>query len=204
MSEIWFTSDWHLGHVNVIGYSGRPFGDVDEMNDALVERHNDLVADDDIVYVLGDVAMGKRAESLQHVQRFRGRLQLIAGNHDHCWGPLAKPGKEERHARMVAMYLDAGFDTINDAGQLTVSGRHVLLSHFPYAGDSQDEDRYLDARPADRGAWLVHGHVHEAWRQRGRQINAGVDAWNYRPVHVDEIAELMAAGPRDLDRIPPA
>jgi len=74
----------------------------------------------------------------------------------------------------------------------------VLMSHFPYQGDSGDKDRYTDARPADFGYWLLHGHVHEKWRQRSQMINVGVDAWAGRPVHADTIAEMIAAGPADL------
>ncbi len=42
-----FTADLHLGHRNIIEYSGRPFRDADEMNAALVERWNDFVSPDD-------------------------------------------------------------------------------------------------------------------------------------------------------------
>ena len=41
--------------------------------------------------------------------------------------------------------------------------------------------RYIEHRPDDDGGWLLHGHVHEKWRQNGRQINVGVDAWNFAP-----------------------
>jgi calcineurin-like phosphoesterase family protein len=76
------------------------------------------------------------------------------------------------------------------------------MTHFPYEGDSQERDRYSQARPRDEGDWLLHGHVHEAWRQRGRQINVGIDAWGGRPVSIDEITDLIAAGPRDLAPLP--
>ena len=49
-------------------------------------------------------------------------------------------------------------------------------------GDSGEEDRYVDRRPADDGGWLLHGHVHERWRWHRRMINVGVDVWDYRPV----------------------
>jgi calcineurin-like phosphoesterase family protein len=70
-----------------------------------------------------------------------------------------------------------------------------LLCHFPYEGDSQDRDRHLEHRPLDRGGWLLHGHVHDRWRQRGRMINVGVDVHGYRPVAEDAVAALMAGGP---------
>lgn len=54
--------------------------------------------------------------------------------------------------------------------------------------------RYDQYRPWNHGGWLVHGHVHDAWKVRGRQINVGVDMWDFRPVHLDEITALIRAG----------
>ncbi|MGH9119071.1 MAG: hypothetical protein ACRD0A_14670 [Acidimicrobiales bacterium] len=56
----------------------------------------------------------------------------------------------------------------------------------------------MDSPPEDRGRWLLHGHVHERWLQRGRMINVGVDAWDYRPVAEEQIASVIAAGPSDI------
>lgn len=61
-------------------------------------------------------------------------------------------------------------------------------------------DRYREERPADEGRWLLHGHVHERWRQRGRQINVGVDVWDYAPVSLEAIEGVIRAGKADLDR----
>lgn len=203
MSDIWFTSDWHLSHTNIIRYCDRPFDNTQHMNEQLVERHNRLVAPDDDVYVLGDVAMGRRTESLPWISRFNGQLHLISGNHDPCWAHRYKPSQANKLQRARQQYMDAGFATIADTHQLNLGGTHVLLHHFPYAGDSKAKDRYVDARPQDRGAWLLHGHVHELWRQNGRQINVGTDAWNYQPVHTEQILDLIDAGPQQLDRLPP-
>lgn len=54
----WFTADLHLGHRNIIDYCGRPFGDAVAMNRALVDGWNNVVAEDDDVWVLGDFALG--------------------------------------------------------------------------------------------------------------------------------------------------
>ena len=75
----------------------------------------------------------------------------------------------------------------------------LLACHFPYRGDSHDHDRFVDDRPADRGRWLLHGHVHDRWLQRGRMINVGVDAWGYRPVSETELASIIDAG--EIDRL---
>lgn len=188
----WFTSDLHFGHSNIIRYSGRPFADTEEMNEALIDR--------DEVWVLGDVALGGWRETLPAtVPRLRGRKILVPGNHDRCWFG-SKNGHEHRRA-----FYDAGFDEIIDSPPLQrIAGFSVLLCHFPYRGADPNDVRYVEHRPRDRGGWLVHGHVHEKWRQNGRHINIGVDAWNYGPVHEAAIAELIRQGPRHLERLPVA
>lgn len=194
---VFLTSDLHLGHANIIAYTGRPYATIEAMNAALVERWCETVGDADEVWILGDLAMGRIAESLAPVASLPGRKILVPGNHDRCW-----TGHRKGVERWRAEYLAAGIEQIVDApARLGLTeGVAVLLDHFPYAGDSRDEpDRYLEHRPVDRGGWLAHGHVHNAWRQRGRQINVGVDAWAGRPVSAETIASLIAAGPADLE-----
>jgi len=71
----------------------------------------------------------------------------------------------------------------------------VLLCHFPYRGDSQEQDRFPDARPIDKGEWLLHGHVHDRWSQNGRMINVGVDANDFTPVSETALTHRLSAGP---------
>jgi calcineurin-like phosphoesterase family protein len=195
----WFTSDLHFGHANVIQYSSRPFADVDEMNEALVDNWNARVAPDDTVWVLGDVAMGKAHETLPFVELLAGRKILVAGNHDRCWH-----GHRKGVDTWTQRYLEAGFAEIHQgAVPMNIGGRAALACHFPYRGDSHDEDRFVDARPVDRGAWLLHGHVHERWRVRDRMINVGVDAWHQAPVSEAEVVALIERGPADLGAFEP-
>ncbi|MDQ1392496.1 MAG: hypothetical protein QOF30_1473 [Acidimicrobiaceae bacterium] len=190
----WFTSDLHLGHANIIRYSARPFPDIDAMNRALVDGWNDVVAPSDEVWVLGDFALGAIRTTLLLVGRLHGRKYLLCGNHDRCWS-----GHGARAYPWVERYRDAGFEEVHQGQlELKVAGVDALACHFPYTGDSHDEDRYVEARPVDHGEWLVHGHVHERWRQRGRMINVGVDAWAYKPVGADALHQLIAGGPADL------
>lgn len=208
MSETFYTSDLHFGHANIISYTGRPFTTTDQMNTALVEVWNSTVSAEDTVYVLGDVALGKLEESLTHINLLAGRKILIPGNHDSCWlgdRRYAKGEPDVRAARLAKarqLYLDAGFaQVVDDPAPVRIGGQRVELSHFPYRDDSRDVERHLAYRPTDHGQWLVHGHVHGTWRQRGRMINVGVDVWAGVPVSTDQLAELIADGPRDLDRV---
>lgn len=194
----WFTSDLHFGHVNIIEYSGRPFTDAEQMNRALIERWNGFVQPDDTVWVLGDMAMGRIAETLPLVGQLAGRKLLITGNHDRCWD-----GNGSKAAEWVGRYLEAGFDEIHQGSvAMRIGGYDVLACHFPYRGDTQDFDRYPEVRPADLGGWLLHGHVHEQWRQRDRMINVGCDAWDCRPVDEATLIALIDDGPNDLPPLP--
>ena len=199
----WFSSDPHFGHRAITDYAGRPFRDADGepdpevMDAALVEAWNARVAPDDDAFMLGDIALGGIARTLPIIGRLNGRITLLWGNHDRGFAGRTKVDQGARRR-----YLEAGFVEIHDETTVEIAGHVVVLSHFPYDGDSHGPDRYRAHRPVDRGGWVVHGHVHQAWRQRGRQINVGVDAWAGRPVALDELAELIAAGPRDLAPLP--
>jgi calcineurin-like phosphoesterase family protein len=182
MARYW-TADLHFGHTNIIRYSRRPFADVAAMNDGLVARWNEVVDPDDEVWVLGDVAMGPILESLANVTRLHGTKVLVAGNHDRCWsghGPKAEP--------WVERYLEVGFaEILQGAVAVTIGGVEALACHFPYEGDSHDEDRFTAYRPIDDGLPLVHGHVHRSWKVSGHQLNVGVDVWDWRPITDDQV-----------------
>ena len=168
------------------------------MDAALVSGWNDKVAPGDDVVVLGDLAMGRIADSLSLVSQLNGTKTLVAGNHDRCWS-----GHRKGADKWVDRYLEAGFVRVAQGTvDVDLGPTLALADHFPYQGDSHDEDRYAAHRPTDRGRWLLHGHVHEKWRQHGRQINVGVDAWGGRPVSDDRLVELIAAGPADLAPLP--
>lgn len=66
----------------------------------------------------------------------------------------------------------------------------VRFSHFPYAGDSHDADRYTELRPEGRGP-LVHGHVHTEWQTNGEQFNVGVDVNDYKPVSEETLIDWV-------------
>lgn len=78
--NLFFTSDTHFGHSNIIRYCHRPFASAEEMDEVLVERWNGVVRPQDHVYHLGDVAM--RRQHLPILKRLHGHLRLVRGNHD--------------------------------------------------------------------------------------------------------------------------
>lgn len=187
----WFTADLHLGHRNIIDYCDRPFADVDAMNRALIANWNETAAKDDTIWVIGDFALGKIAETLPIAADLHGHKILLAGNHDRCWH-----GHGRRAEGWTERYLDAGFnEVIQGSAKIKIGARTVLACHFPYRGDSHDHDRFIEHRPVDNRDWLLHGHIHERWAQHGRMINVGVDVTGFRPISESEAAALIDAGP---------
>ena len=198
----WWTSDHHFGHRNIITYCDRPFEDVDEMHCALVDNWNAEVNDDDEVWVLGDLVLQQSSVNLMtHVSRMKGRKILVPGNHDACWQGHTKG------VRKVAQYLNlGGFEEIIDRPEpVIIAGEEVQMSHFPYRDDRPDRphpERFTEWRPTDTGRWLLCGHIHDLWRQQGKQINVGVDAWEFAPVSEDVLAEIIRNGPAQLAPLP--
>ncbi len=174
----WFTSDHHFGHKNIIEYCDRPFATIAEMNEGLVESWNNLVGSEDTVYYLGDFSL-KNSVMEQYAPRLKGKKILIAGNHDGCH-PCNHDGKWGQ----LSLYRNY-FSEVYD--ELEWQGLH--LHHMPY--HDQDDDRYPEYRPINDGRILLHGHVHQRWTTNERQINVGVDVWNYEPVHEDQIWKLV-------------
>ena len=79
---------------------------------------------------------------------------------------------------------------------VVLAGESVQLNHFPYElGIPGQPAKFAQWRHKDVGGWLLCGHIHEKWRQSGRQINVGVDAWDFAPVSEDTIAGLIRSGP---------
>ena len=163
---IWFTADLHLGHEDVIAKRHRPFADVREMNEALIENYNRRVAPDDTVYILGDLCHKVSLEEANAlIARLNGHKILLAGNHDLDYDPALF---EERHD-----FLMRDFE-----------GRRFVMIHYAL----------MDWPKRKRGGIHLHGHLHEsrayneANRARGLfRYDVGVDANDLRPVSLEEI-----------------
>ena len=228
--SVWFTADQHLGHERIIEIRQRPFDSVAQMNRELIDRHNMLVEEQDIVWIMGGICGGPDLEtterSLSLIKELNGTKYLIAGNCDLCFtgylgaGPMVDPKQRER---WIAQYLDAGIKHVSTGSalahkfgtpvRLRLGGHAIDLAAFPY--ESEGDQRWQAWRPrrpgrASRGRfsaaaaaaaklptsspsdpWLVHGHVHNAWRVHNRQINVGVDMWNYAPVAAEMVTALI-------------
>lgn len=79
---IWFTSDTHYGHSNIIKYSERPFSSVEEMDQAMIDNWNMFVDHDDEVYHLGDFAYADVGRMKEIIYQLKGKKYFLPGNHD--------------------------------------------------------------------------------------------------------------------------
>lgn len=105
--KYFFTADEHYGHKNIIKYCDRPFNNVDEMNEELIRRHNEVVGPDDTVFHIGDFALAKDAE--KYIRRLTGTHYFIRGSHDY-W--MTEP--------------DIGHEIM----ELQVDTIHITLCHY--------------------------------------------------------------------------
>jgi calcineurin-like phosphoesterase family protein len=165
---VWFTSDHHFNHANIIRYCSRPFSSVEEMNERMIEEWNSRVSQADTVYVVGDFFLGLPEAGLKIAKRLSGRKVLIKGNHD----------------RAPALYLGASFASVSHRESLQLAdGSWALLRHCP-----------VDACYLADHDLQIHGHVHAGPRLDGRRLNVCVDLWDFRPVSESELIELWKSG----------
>lgn len=204
--ERYYTSDWHLGHVNMTragrDLCGRPFDTPEEMNEAIVTYANETTKPDDLLYILGDIAMGKLDESLPWLAKVHCKVVLLPGNHDRfSFAYQRKTNRAqkvleeaERYNKFVSIVLmeNEGHPSEFIAPFNAPDGGDVKLSHYPYIGDSHGDDRHADMRPDRSGNRpLIHGHVHTEWQTRENMFNVGVDVNDFKPVPEEQLLAWM-------------
>jgi calcineurin-like phosphoesterase family protein len=168
---IWFTSDQHFGHKNIIKFCGRPFIDVEHMNANIIARHNSLVNPNDDVYHLGDLTY--QMDASEFLMQMNGNHHLILGNHDHKFF----------HKRQGL----GAYASINDTKIVAWKGKKFFLSHYAHR-----------VWPSSHfGAIHLYGHSHGTLPGFGKSMDVGVDTNLMFPYSADNIMELMS----DIDHI---
>ena len=161
----WFTADLHFGHTNIIVYCNRPYRNVNKMNEGIIQRINNRVGKDDMLYILGDI--GKiHGENIEHLafllSKIKCRLVLILGNHDKL---------------RAFDYVDMGFESVHT--HMYIEDLDVHLTHDP-----------ANACMLPSQAWLC-GHVHNLFKVVRNVFNVGVDVNEFNPVSEDEVKEWV-------------
>lgn len=195
MSErksIFFTSDLHVGHANVLKYDARPFRNLDHMHESLITRFNACLTPDSVTYFLGDVGLGSKGVVEQFIKQLKGTKVLVLGNHDKG---------------MHAMY-NAGFDVVLNSASIYIANQRVTMSHCPLRavyrenviemkGSQEGENWHGETKQSrfsitDEGQFHLHGHIHspnggKSQKILGKQHDVGVVANSYRPVSISQI-----------------
>ena len=169
---IYLTSDLHLNHSNILKYESesRPFETIEEMNETLISNWNNVVNDDDTVYVLGDFFMGKIETIVEILPRFKGKIKLIRGNHD------TKPRIKE--------FEKLGIE-VKDIEYLDYKGKFFVLCHFPMT----NEEFLQMVVEYNSEVCVLYGHTHHN-APAGYVANTyhvGVDTNNLTPVSIEQI-----------------
>lgn len=163
MSGVYFTSDLHLGHAAIAKVRG--FLSVAAHDEAIMQSLRGVPADGSQLWILGDLTIGSSSAELQALRMLEdlrdeggsGReLHLIPGNHDSCH-PAGN-----RNSHNATDRFGEVFASVQLFARRRIEGRTVLLSHYPYTGDHTEEDRDIEFRLQDRGAYLLHGHTHSS------------------------------------------
>ena len=180
--HLFFTSDSHFNHSNIIKFCKRPFKDTKEMDEILIKNWNNVVGPDDTIFHLGDFAFGGSEVWSNVLKQLNGHKILIVGNHD------------DKNLRQGYMQY---FDAVVYQAKLLIDNRIVYLNHYPFLC-------YGGSYRTEKGAvWQLHGHVHSGSNSTGLdsdrlkycfpyQYDVGVDNNNFTPVSWTQIKDIIS------------
>ncbi len=174
---VFFVSDTHWGHANVINYSRRPFHNVENMDATLIRNWNRVIGPDDVVFHLGDFAFLGAPEMVKLLDQLQGKIHLVMGNHD----------KVIRHNKD----LQRRFASVQDVLEVKVKDEDadagwqpIFLSHYAH----------MTWPRSHHGSWQLFGHSHGSLRvsDHSRQMDVGVDATRlYEPISYNAVKHEM-------------
>ena len=181
--KVFVISDQHLYHRNIINYTRKDFHGYDDieilvnnMNEYIISKHNEVVGEDDIVLILGDFSFARNVERLKEVlSKLHGHKFLVMGNHD----ALDRPD----------LYLRAGFEGVF-LNPIKFNGDYY--SHYPLNADKDSGDRpdtilykHLceEFKNSDSGINFF-GHQHVLVRNGIREKNVTCEQLDYKPLFV--------------------
>ena len=169
----YYIADTHFGHYNILKHSKRPFTSVEEMDEAIIKNWNDVVTDNDDVYILGDFCFKSKNPEM-YLKQLKGKLHLIIGNHD---GVILK------NRRLREYFVE-----IKDILTITDKGKRIVLCHYPLC----EWPGYF------RDTLHFYGHIHNNEENMSFKImktipnayNVGVDIIGFAPQTVDQITRV--------------
>ena len=174
--NVFFSSDYHFYHFNIIKYCNRPFNNVEKMNKTIIDNHNSRVKENDTIIFLGDFGF---FASKNKTNRGEGQPynpdELLEQMNGHKWTFIK--GNHDKHSNKLK--TDIHYICINK------KNLHIQCIHNP-----ENANLNFDL--------ILCGHVHNAWKAKEVQfnnkkilfINVSVDVWNFYPIRFDEILSI--------------
>lgn len=192
---LFFSSDHHFGHANIIRYCERPFDSAEAMDKELIERWNAVVSRDDTVFYLGDFTFSGLSRLPSLTRALNGRKLIIPGNHD----PLSSLRSQRTRRRATAVYRACGWQILREAEVIDLGNicggdsLDLVACHYPpFEEIHGDVDEFCHLRPKTQLP-VVHGHTHQKDKGRGNLVHIGVDSWDFTPVLASTVlAELLS------------
>ena len=127
----------------------RGFSSVEEMNEYIIEQWNKKVRKNDEVVILGDLSYGNGIQTNEILNRLKGKLFLIRGNHDKLY-------LEDKN------FDSSRFGWIRDYAELNDDRKKVILCHYPiccYNGQYRTDER------GNSKTYMLYGHIHNSREQ---------------------------------------
>jgi calcineurin-like phosphoesterase family protein len=192
MRNIWFTSDTHFNHKNIVRgtsswgtlgegshQSTRDFDTLEEHNQTLIDNFNQLIKPGDEWYHLGDVAFGGHENIKVFMDAINCKnVHLIFGNHDQHIEPVDSPYRKlfKSCRQRFELSLRVGTETSGKFGKT-----RIFMSHYAHRVWNQSH----------HGTIHLYGHSHGTLSGIGKSMDVGVDTNNLYPYHLDEILDIM-------------
>jgi len=175
MNRVWFTADTHFGHTNIIKYCNRPFSNAGEMDRAIIDNWNKVVAPDDSVYHLGDFCFKTYYGPQQYLSKLNGNLWVVYGNHDKQLQRFFRGGG--CHSGIKCGILPA-------EAKICINGQEIILSHYSMRVWNKSH----------HGTWQLYGHSHGTLFDDPNMlsIDVGVDSHHFFPICFEQIKAIMS------------
>lgn len=169
---IYFSSDLHLNHNKPFLYEPRGFDNIDSMNQAIIQNFNQIITQDDDLYLLGDTFLGDLDAGIDLFKQLPGKIHLIWGNHD-------TDRRKEVMPQCPSVIEILGYATI-----LKYKKFHFYLSHFPTCTANFDDYQ----KPLAQRTLCLAGHTHskELFEHCG-SYNVAIEAHNCFPVSIETV-----------------
>ncbi len=174
MTKTFFTSDHHFGHENIIRFCKRPFSNAKEMNEVMIQRWNEKVGPNDMVYHLGDFALKSKDDLATILDQLNGKIHLITGNHE------AAALQNKHKFQWVKDYYELKMKDPDCSNGV----QRIILFH--YAMRVWRGDR--------RGNWHLYGHSHGNLPDLNDRLSfdIGVDNHDFYPLSYEEVKQIMS------------